>query len=470
MKAHLATSGYWKIGTSDITYSGDLYRNEEEGGIFIYISVPNSGPPGSYFEIPLQIEYIQGTAINGAEMTLLNCSRIAMESKVGLEDVYGYQVDYMLENVSFEKQEDIVFSKLQIQVPGVVKWGAISNYGRTKNDGYRNVIKLQEVKDVSIYSDSHYDLSYSLIPSFPWFDFMKEEITLKQSPYLIIKSTQPQSLFWFIEIALKMKNMIEIAMGKPLSFGKMTAESPSIVREIEGRETRKEVIDIKHFLFSENKDEEIEYRGVPFLFNLVELHESGDFYAWQRVSTLLEPVIELYIDDLYNQSLSTNRHFLNMSQALETYHSRMICDGNFSDYKERVERIISNQYGSSREKAKRFLTEGSRGKITFRNRIADLFLADFQFFFYTGDIKELDFPQVIANTRNFYTHYNQTTEKKALKGSDLEDAYRMLRSILEYYLLRELGFNEEFISKRIRDRTQPLEIRNSIRHTEKNKN
>ncbi|MFP3386705.1 hypothetical protein, partial [Tritonibacter sp. SIMBA_163] len=83
-----------------------------------YISVPNSGPPGSYFEIPLQVDYIQGTAVNGAKMALLNCSRVAMESKVGLEDVYGYRVEYMLENVSFEQQEDIVFSKLQIQVPG----------------------------------------------------------------------------------------------------------------------------------------------------------------------------------------------------------------------------------------------------------------------------------------------------------------------------------------------------------------
>lgn len=469
MKVHLTTSGYWGIGTSDITYSGDLYLNEEEDGIFIYISVPNSGPPGSYFEIPLQVDYIQGTAVNGAKMALLNCSRVAMESKVGLEDVYGYRVEYMLENVSFEQQEDIVFSKLQIQVPGVIKWGAISNYGRTENDEYRNIIKLQEVKEVSIYSNAHYDLSYSLIPSFPWFDFMKEEIILKQSPYLVIESTKAQTLFWFVEIALKMKNMIEIAMGKPLSFGKMTAESPSIVREIEGREARKEVIDIKHFLFSENKDEELEYRGFPFLFNLIELHESGDFSAWQKVSTLLEPVIELYIDDLHNQSLSTSRHFLNMSQALETYHSRMICDGKIGDFTERVEHICSKQHGSSREKLRLFLTEGSRGKITFRNRIADLMVADLKFHFYTGDINRLEFPQVIATTRNFYTHYNQKIEEKALKDEALADAYYVLRNVLEYYLLRELGFNEDFISKRIRDRSQPLEIRNSIRRAEENK-
>lgn len=468
MKAHLATSGYWKIDESDITYSGELYLNEEEGAILLYIRIPNTGPPGSYFEIPLEIDHISGTAINGAKMTLLSCSRISMESRLGLEDVFGYQVNYLLENVSFEKQADIVFSKLQIQIPGVIRWGAISNYGRTKNDGYESIIELQEVEAISIYSDPEYDLSYSLIPNFPWFDFMKEEITLKQYPYLVIESSKAQSLFWFVEIALKMKNMIEIAMSKPLSFGKMLAESPSIIIEIDGSEERKEVIDIKHFLFSESKKEETEYRGFPFLFNLIELHESGDFSAWQKVSTLMSPIIELYIDDLYNQSLSINRHFLNMSQALETYHSRMVCNGDLRDYKERVEKIASKQYGDSREKVRMFLTEGSRSFITFRSRIADLLLADFQFSFYTGNIEELDFPQVIATTRNFYTHYNQNSEEKALKGEELVEAYHVLRNILEYYLLRELGFNEEFINKRIGDRSKPLQIRNSIKRSAEN--
>lgn len=54
----------------------------------------------------------------------------------------------------------------------------------------------------------------------------------------------------------------------------------------------------------------------------------------------MEPIIELYIDSLYNEKLSTSRHFQNMVQALETYHSRRICN-TLPDFKKRVEQLIS---------------------------------------------------------------------------------------------------------------------------------
>jgi hypothetical protein len=469
LKAHLAATGYWEISGTDTKYHGDLYLNEKEGAIFLYIRVPNNGSPGSYLKVPLEIDYIDGTAINGAKMTLLDCSRISMKSQVGVEDVYGYQAKFMLENISFEKKEDIVFSRLQIQMPGIIKWGAKSNYGIPEKGKYESVINFQEIEPVSIHSDKKYDLSYSLIPRLPFFDFMKEEIKLKQFPYLIIESKKAQSLEWFLEIASKMKNMIEIAMGTPLAFGKMIAESPSVTWNIEGEVERKKAIEIMHFLLSDNENEDKENQENNFLFNLLELHENGDFSRWQNVSALMEPIIELYIDDLYNKNLSISRHFLNMIQALETYHSRMICNGNLNDYKRRVEEVISIRPNGFKPGDREFLIGKSQKFITLGNRVSDLLVADFKIHFYTGDIKFLNFPKVISDTRNYYTHYNPKLEGKALKDDKLVTVYYILRNMLEYYLLRELGFNEEFIGNRINDRIKPIKISNDIKRTEENR-
>ncbi|MGR5909640.1 HEPN domain-containing protein [Bacillus pacificus] len=81
----------------------------------------------------------------------------------------------------------------------------------------------------------------------------------------------------------------------------------------------------------------------------------------------------------------------------------------------------------------------------------------------------MDFPQLIASTRNYYTHYDQKLEEKALKGDDLINAYHVLQNILEFYLLKEFGFEEGFIHERIRKRIQPIVISNEIKKADKNK-
>ncbi|MGR8013753.1 HEPN domain-containing protein [Bacillus sp. RM3] len=95
-------------------------------------------------------------------------------------------------------------------------------------------------------------------------------------------------------------------------------------------------------------------------------------------------------------------------------------------------------------------------------------MADFNFFFYTVEIHRLDFPKIITYTRNYYTHYNLSLANKALKDGDLLNAYYFLKNILEFYLLKELGFNEDFIHNHIRKRIEPIRIGIDTKATNKN--
>lgn len=263
---------------------------------------------------------------------------------------------------------------------------------------------------------------------------------------------------------MRMKRIIEIAIGLPLNFSKMIVESPTIKWEFDDDRSCVRPIEIIHALTRNlNKTNINDEISTNFLFNLNELSEKANFSHWQKISTIIEPVIELYIDDLYNQELSASRHFLNMIQALETYHSRFLCNGTLADYKKRVEEVIANRPDEFKQNDREFLLEGSQKGISLRSRLADLLLADFKFRFYTSEIKYRDFPKVIADTRNYYTHYNLRQEKKALKGNTLVDAYYILRNILEYYILKELGFDESFIHERTRERIKPLVTTNEIR-------
>jgi len=123
-------------------------------------------------------------------------------------------------------------------------------------------------------------------------------------------------------------------------------------------------------------------------------------------------VIELYLEIIYSKTISNRRVFLNIVQALETYHFRFKTN-NLSDFKERVKtKILNNRPKERIEKDESFLMANSYKFITLESRLADLLLAEFQIYFDTGDIKYYDFPNVIANTRNYYIHYDESIKER----------------------------------------------------------
>ena len=64
----------------------------------------------------------------------------------------------------------------------------------------------------------------------------------------------------------------------------------------------------------------------------------------------------------------------------------------------------------------------------------------------------MDFPKVIALTRNYYTHYDEQIKKtdKVLDNNELPIYTDILLHILEYYILNELGFTDvDIIRKKI---------------------
>lgn len=123
-------------------------------------------------------------------------------------------------------------------------------------------------------------------------------------------------------------------------------------------------------------------------------------------------MIELYLEIIYSKTISNRRVFLNIVQALETYHFRFKTN-NLSDFKERVKtKILNNRPKERIEKDESFLMANSYKFITLESRLADLLLAEFQIYFDTGDIKYYDFPNVIANTRNYYIHYDESIKER----------------------------------------------------------
>ena len=85
--------------------------------------------------------------------------------------------------------------------------------------------------------------------------------------------------------------------------------------------------------------------------------------------------------------------------------------------------------------------------IILKSRLNDLALANFEFAFYnmSNKVHPYEFIDKIVATRHYFTHYAENKKSKSLQGDDLGIAYSILRLILSYYLLKEIGFEHEYI-------------------------
>lgn len=59
------------------------------------------------------------------------------------------------------------------------------------------------------------------------------------------------------------------------------------------------------------------------------------------------------------------------------------------------------------------------------------------------------FSEKITATRNYYTHYDDRNLKKAFSVDELLQVNGKLLLLLEYHLMRVLGFEREFAAERV---------------------
>ncbi|MGN1275428.1 MAG: HEPN domain-containing protein [Floccifex sp.] len=170
------------------------------------------------------------------------------------------------------------------------------------------------------------------------------------------------------------------------------------------------------------------------------------------------------MEPFYVNYNSETRVFLNVVQALETYHSRFITN-RIDDFKLRVDEITKKLPSPRADELKNYLMAKSKGFITLESRLADLLFASGNIYFDTGEIKHEDFPSIIAHTRNYYIHYDESIKDKyiLLPEDKLHIYNRSLLQILEYYILLELGFSDNIeIKKKLVERwgkaSQSLDI------------
>lgn len=456
--------GSGKVYLNESEYQCDLYYNEKQGGIILKIKVKNENTLGNFLQVPLELSHLCGQLDNGFKFTLLTLRRTNMNDLISYGiTVFTFNAEYILCGVMGEQNCEQAFHKVNFVLSDIVEWGDESVFAI--GEQYELISKSSDVQKI-IYTGQGVCVSYivrgSMLPVVDR-DLLKEHIDIEQYGIIEIAFETEAQFGKFIEMFEKLKRLIEIASFRKVNVEKVSAYSTEIIYTI-GENNIERPIEVYGKNIQEYKPTLPDQSHPWKWISLSELIEQNSFEHYFNKHSSLAPIIELFLEPFYVEYSSETRVFLNIVQALETYHSRFITN-NFDEFKERVEQF-SNVFPSEKGKElQSFLMAKSKSFITLESRLADLVFAAGKIYFDTGEIKCSEFPTAIAHTRNYYIHYDEHIKEKyrVLTEEELRFYNRSLLQILEYYILLELGFSDLIeIKNKITERwgrvSQDLEI------------
>ena len=435
--------GSGKVYCADKEYQCDLYYNEKEGGIILKINVKNKNVIGSFLEVPLEMPYLCGQLDSGFKFTLLDLRRLNTEDMISYgTTVFTFDASYILCGIGENGQTEQTFYKAQYTLSDIIEWGEESAY--FIGDNYEVRSKKEDVKK-QIYNNENVTINYLVYGSFlPCVDreLLTEKIELKQHGVIEIIFEDEQTLLQFNKIFEMLKRLLEISTRRRINVEAVSVYSHEIFDNYGERNIERNITvygeDIKeHEMKKSSRNRRWKW------INLGELIKQNSFENYFSKHDKLAPIIELFLEPFYVEKSSETRVFLNLVQALETYHSRFVTN-DIDEFRQRVDSLLSS-FGETRAaEYKTYLLAHSNKFITLESRLADLLLAEWKIHFDTGDISHKDFPSIIAHSRNYYIHYDEEIKKKykVLSQEELQTYNTVLIEILEYYILLELGFVE----------------------------
>lgn len=433
-------SGKVKICGND--YRCALYYREQSEEIVLQIRVENDEPIGNYLEVPLEMPFICGELDTGFRFSLFLLKRTNTHDDLNTRvSTYTFEASYLIAGIGNPGNDEPLFHKVSYTISDITQWGDVSIY--EIDDDFR-LSRKSELPKETIYEDDDFRIEYRVSGSFlpSKYDLAKDETTLSQRGNIVLYATRENSLLNFNDIFRQVKGLVDIATLRINAVEKVSAFSKDYV-EVYGETTIEHPIDVYGHGIKSSDFDKGKMRLLSWIL-LPDLIKHNSFEQYFDKFEELAPVVELLLELFNGKSMSNVRIFLNIVQALETYHSRFVTN-DLKKYKERVEKLVSESPAQNQELIRAFLMSTSKHHICLESRLADLLFANNTIWFDTGDFGLFEFPSVIAHTRHYFIHYDEKIRDKnrILSKEELSLYNRALLHVLEFYILSELGFDVE---------------------------
>ena len=443
--------GNWHLPNFEEIVGGTLTFEPDEGA---YLELFGGFSCWDPFDLPSGIEIVLGTVVSGKAITLLDCFCTSRRnSGYGITSIeyLKFSVRFVLIDAHIESLETLKFSKILANIHNLREWVGVSGVNVTYSDlsdgreveaSYRQPVNVEFEIDQStrgkLVFDRHTSERHRVAFTF----------SLEQTIKLEITSTESVPLEQLLKKVTVFQNFLTLALYHPTFIVDVTLESDSVVRSYEG------FGDIPtSIILLASQQYKVDFFGpkkndyeVFFTYDNIAQRFPEMIRVWYQKYEQLDHIMYLLFQQFYLRLHFTENSFLNLAQAIESYHerSRPLTKMPKSDYKKMRTDLLATSAPQYHEWLQGMFNFGN--SPTLHQRLEDIIS---QFVGTDLDWIALDreiFIQQIKWSRNYYTHLGKELESKALKTYDLYKASLKLKLILSVCFLMEMGIGIETIA------------------------
>ena len=419
---------------------GEIVYNKASGSILLMIRNRTPESLGSFYDtIPL----ITGKLDSGAPVSLYHNRCVENHTQL-----FAYQDLVFKSSYVVMEPTQNSYNQLICILENGLQWSGLS---QLDTSDFQN-IRPSSVND-RVYHWFNSKITFNTWVENEVFTFPRKEVS-KVVERLIVKidCNEKQSPAYFMQVRDKIISLISFAIKDNVNIEEQYLVDFDDFEEIGSCKRYCQ----KSLLSSEPYSPILGTNPHNFNFTLGQLPNVDDI---QDTLIKLEPIFNLYLSLFKYQRMPPEMVFLNIVQALETFHSRF----RYDDKKENYVESVNQRFGDDEQIKSLLLSDTQMDEncryIILVSRLNDLLIGDFnglflEFYWNTN------YAQTIADTRHYYTHYGQSKQSKALKGDDLLDAIFILRLLLEYHICKVLNID---IEKDTRHQISNFLIRKDVR-------
>lgn len=433
--------------------SGELIYNKENGVTLLnLVKQLTDVPVGRTLS---NLDVITGVLNSGTTVTLFHNRCTKNHTQLFQTQQLIFVADY-----SIWSKNDVTnkkYNKLECILENALEWSELSVIDTSDI----SVIKFKRNENENIYHWFGAKITFSTSLKCELFNLPhKEESTVVERLVVYIEADEKKEASYFIAIRNKVISLISFAIKDNVNIEEQYLYDYDDSYQI-GEYTKY----YKNYLYtSENRLSIHNSNRFEYNFTLGQLLPEKDI---QKELTLLEPILNLYLSLFKYTDMPPEMVFLNIVQALETFHARFFYEDSKDKYVASVnERFRNSNHYPDIEKL--LLCDTQKDKnckyIILVSRLNDLLIGKYDGLFYDYYVTDNNFAQSVADTRHYYTHYGKSKEKKALKGDKLIDAIYVLSLLLEYNVCLKLGIdNQDKVRKKLSIIASQKQFQNSER-------
>lgn len=372
------------------------------------------------------------------------------------------KIDYFLSGILYEADESIKFDSFNFSIDGLEKWvnisGISSNYQINHIAGKLEEVNVKFIPPERLRFEIDNNISLEI-----FFGYLTPEannlydINLSQSTHFKISSRDSLTIQDVISYLYKFINLLNFAIDTRVSLKKVYCFSSNINDEqsLDNKQLPIELLYQSRPFYKETPD--INSDRMLFKFSDIRNSFSNIAKNWLEAYEIVTPSLNLYAATKGEAYQYVDGKFLAMSQALESFHRRTCSETIFDKYE--FKNLVESLTDSCTSKHKKWLEQklNYANELGLRQRLKHLFTP---YNSYISNSKVLI--NSIINTRNYYTHFDESLKQNTAQGADLVKLYLLMEAVLQLSILQYLGFSMQEIESII---SSNLELRNKLTST-----